>query len=98
MAGVEFSRLDVARGLATGDIDNDGDIDVVVTNNDAPVRLLLNQTIASPSAARRLHRRIGSSWRWSRRRATALASARASVSYARGSPRSGAACEPTAVI
>jgi hypothetical protein len=44
-AGVEFSRLDVARGLATGDIDNDGDVDVVITNNNAPVRLLLNQTI-----------------------------------------------------
>ena len=45
-AGVEFSRLDVARGLAVGDIDNDGDIDVVITNNDAPARLLLNQAIA----------------------------------------------------
>jgi enediyne biosynthesis protein E4 len=43
-AGVEFSRLDVARGLATGDIDNDGDVDVVITNNDAPVRLLVNRT------------------------------------------------------
>jgi hypothetical protein len=31
--------------LATGDIDNDGDVDVVITNNNAPVRLLLNQTI-----------------------------------------------------
>ena len=26
-----------------GDIDNDGDIDVLVTNNNGPVRLLLNQ-------------------------------------------------------
>jgi hypothetical protein len=43
--GVEFSRLDVARGLATGDIDNDGDVDAVITNNNAPARLLLNQTI-----------------------------------------------------
>jgi hypothetical protein len=42
-AGVEFSRLDVARGLATGDVDNDGDVDVVITNNNAPARLLLNQ-------------------------------------------------------
>jgi hypothetical protein len=47
MSGVEFTRLDVARGLATGDIDNDGDIDVVVPNNNTPVRLLLNQTITS---------------------------------------------------
>jgi enediyne biosynthesis protein E4 len=44
-AGVEFSRLDVARGLATGDVDNDGDVDAVITHNNAPVRLLLNQTI-----------------------------------------------------
>lgn len=43
-AGVEFSRLDVARGLAIGDIDNDGDVDVVITNNNAPARMLLNQT------------------------------------------------------
>ena len=43
-AGSEFSRLDVARGLATGDVDNDGDVDVVIANNNAPVRLLLNQT------------------------------------------------------
>ena len=26
-AGIEFTRLDVARGLATGDIDNDGDVE-----------------------------------------------------------------------
>ena len=44
-AGDEFTRLDVGRGLAAGDLDNDGDIDVLITNNDAPVRLLLNQTI-----------------------------------------------------
>ena len=50
-AGIEFSRLDVARGLATGDIDNDGDVDAVVTNNDAPVRLLLNQTIGGTGRA-----------------------------------------------
>ena len=46
-AGPEFERLDVARAAAFGDIDNDGDIDVLVTNNNAPVRLLLNQTISS---------------------------------------------------
>jgi enediyne biosynthesis protein E4 len=50
-AGDEFSRLDVARGLATGDIDNDGDVDVVIANNNAPVRLLLNQTIPGPGRA-----------------------------------------------
>jgi hypothetical protein len=42
-AGPAFARLDVARGAAFGDVDNDGDVDVLVTNNNAPVRLLLNQ-------------------------------------------------------
>jgi hypothetical protein len=42
-AGPVFARLDVGRGAAFGDIDNDGDIDIVVTNNNSPVRLLLNQ-------------------------------------------------------
>jgi hypothetical protein len=42
-AGEAFSRAEIGRGAAFGDIDNDGDIDVVVTNNNGPVRLLLNQ-------------------------------------------------------
>ena len=42
-AGPAFARLDVARGAAFGDVDNDGDVDVLVTNNNAPARLLLNQ-------------------------------------------------------
>ena len=33
----------VGRGAAFGDVDNDGDVDVVVTANDGPARLLLNQ-------------------------------------------------------
>jgi hypothetical protein len=51
-AGAEFSRLDVGRGLATGDVDNDGDVDMVITNNSAPARLLLNGG-DSPLAASR---------------------------------------------
>src|SRR6185369_12153036 len=43
-AGPSFQFLEVSRGAAFGDIDNDGDIDVLVTNNNGPARLLLNET------------------------------------------------------
>jgi hypothetical protein len=42
-AGPGFQDLEVSRGAAFGDIDNDGDTDVLITNNNGPVRLLLNQ-------------------------------------------------------
>jgi hypothetical protein len=48
-AGPAFARPEVARAAAFGDIDNDGDTDVLVTNNTGPVRLLLNQVGATAS-------------------------------------------------
>ena len=42
-AGPAFQTAEVSRAAAFGDIDNDGAIDVVVTNNNGPVRLLRNQ-------------------------------------------------------
>lgn len=33
----------VSRGAAVGDVDNDGDVDVVVLNNNGPVQLLINR-------------------------------------------------------
>jgi hypothetical protein len=45
-AGPAFDRADIGRGAAFGDIDNDGDTDIVVTANGGPARLLLNQAAA----------------------------------------------------
>jgi enediyne biosynthesis protein E4 len=41
-AGAAFRLSDVGRGAAFGDIDNDGDMDVLVGNDAGPTRLLMN--------------------------------------------------------
>ncbi len=42
-AGAVFSLSEVSRGAAFGDIDNDGDTDILISNNHGPVRLLINR-------------------------------------------------------
>jgi hypothetical protein len=43
-AGPVFQELWVGRGLAIGDVDNDGRMDAVVTTNDGPLHILHNDT------------------------------------------------------
>jgi len=42
-AGAAFDLDGVGRGAAFGDVDNDGDVDVLVTHNSGPARLLINE-------------------------------------------------------
>jgi hypothetical protein len=41
-AGAAFALKEVGRGAAFGDVDNDGDVDVLVANSGGPARLLIN--------------------------------------------------------
>ena len=43
-AGPALQIEHVSRGAAFGDVDNDGDVDVLVTNNGGPAQLLVNET------------------------------------------------------
>ena len=46
-AGESFRRLETSRGAAFGDVDNDGDTDVLLVNNNGPARLLRNNVGAA---------------------------------------------------
>ena len=42
-AGAAIALSDVSRGAAFGDVDNDGDVDVLIGTNNGPTRLFINQ-------------------------------------------------------
>lgn len=46
IAGAALQLSEVSRGAAFGDVNNDGQVDIVVTNNNGPVRLLLNEGVS----------------------------------------------------
>ena len=87
--GPAFARAEVGRAAAFGDIDNDGDTDVLVTNNTGPVRLWLNQV----GTGRRGCRCVSTT-----ARPTGSVSARSSTWSVLACRRSSAASAPTAAI
>jgi hypothetical protein len=42
-AGEAFAHPEISRGAAFGDVDNDGDVDAIVTTSGGPVRLFINE-------------------------------------------------------
>jgi hypothetical protein len=51
-AGPEFARPRVGRGLAFGDFDRDGDVDVLMTANNGPAALFRNDQLAGHRSLR----------------------------------------------
>ena len=43
LAGSAVARVETSRGAAFGDVDNDGDIDILVLNSNGPLQLLRNE-------------------------------------------------------
>jgi hypothetical protein len=68
-AGAAFQIPEVSRGLAFGDVDNDGDVDMVVGNDTGPLRLLINNVgnrkhwvglrLVAPAAGGRMRDMLG---------------------------------------
>ena len=50
--GGEFARPIVGRGLAYGDVDRDGDVDLLLTTNNGPARLFRNDHLAGNRSLR----------------------------------------------
>lgn len=51
-AGADFARPKVGRGAAFGDVDNDGDLDVLITTNQGPAHLYRNDQLAGNRSIR----------------------------------------------
>ncbi|MFQ5930033.1 MAG: FG-GAP repeat domain-containing protein, partial [Acidobacteriota bacterium] len=43
IGGPALELSEVSRGAAFGDVDNDGDLDILISNNNGPARLLINE-------------------------------------------------------
>ena len=59
LGGASFLASEVSRGLAFGDVDSDGDVDLLLTNNHGPARLLLVKGAPSSWIGVRLLRSVG---------------------------------------